>query len=80
MLQKKKYPRMDAQKDLPLLDQRVYARLKETGMTIGELEALVEEKSGMFLKKGYLKKNLCRGRWLHKRVYVAIKEFLGEPV
>lgn len=65
---------------LSKLGIRVFARLKDKGMTLGELEQRMEEETGMFLKLGYLDKHLRRNQRLHHCVYVAIKDFLGEPV
>ena len=63
-----------AKEPLSRLGKRVFARLKDKGMTLGELEQL------MFLELGYLDKRLRGKRHLHPCVYVAIKDFLGEPV
>lgn len=69
-----------AKEPLSRLGKRVFARLKDKGMTLGELEQLMEEEAGMFLELGYLDKRLRGKRHLHPCVYVAIKDFLGEPV
>lgn len=67
-----------AKQPLNRLGERVFARLKQTEMTLGELEQRIEIKTGMFLHLGYLDKRLRGKRLLHKSVYDEIKNFLGE--
>lgn len=69
-----------AKEPLSRLGKRVFAQLKDKGMTLGELEQQMENETGMFLKLGYLDKRLRGKKRLHPRIYASIKDFLGEPV
>lgn len=58
----------------------VYEELRKRNMSVYDLERLVEERTDTFVRKGYLKTNLRRGRSIRLRwVYQAIREILDIP-
>ena len=62
------------------LYDRVNERLQEIGMSWGQLEELVEQKTDLFVRPGYIKRRLKNRKRIPTKMFHALAEIVGKEI
>ncbi len=65
---------------MKVLYDRVSERLQEIGMSWGQLEELVEQKTGLFVGLDYIKGRLKKRKRIPRKLFHAVAEIIGEEI